>query len=136
MPITVSFDIRDTRNNTDDRRKINLAFERCGFEHIGGSTWRFPKLGEPDDQADFMNYGLLALDYFKTLVAARGIQVPKLIVQVHFEVAYNCQAAAPFLKGADLSLDLPEEYGPSQAKLSESRLKKYVVDAQSSISGR
>jgi hypothetical protein len=41
MPVILTFDIEDASvRDPNDRTRIQVAFLRFGWEHIGGSAWR------------------------------------------------------------------------------------------------
>ncbi len=45
MPVTITFDIEDASvKDVNDRGRIYAAFQRLGWENIGGSAWRYPAL--------------------------------------------------------------------------------------------
>ncbi len=53
MPITFTFDLSGAENA--NRRRIQACFTRLGWEHIGGSAWRYPALGTTNVSEDWFN---------------------------------------------------------------------------------
>lgn len=44
MPVTLSFDIQGASPN--QRNRLQSMFERFGWQNLGGSSYRYPTLGE------------------------------------------------------------------------------------------
>ena len=73
MPITVSFDIEtDSIQDANDRTRIQVCFLRLCWEHIGGSSWRYPSLGAQPASEDWFNHVIPALMYFRSIVEHSG----------------------------------------------------------------
>ncbi|HEY4320116.1 MAG TPA: hypothetical protein VGM77_02970 [Gemmatimonadales bacterium] len=128
MPITLSFDF-DQASVTDpnDRTRVQVAFSRFGWEHIGGSSWRYPKL----DQAgavgeDWFNCVIPALVYFRALVEHGGIRVTKFTLDAHSEAGFRSGVAGTgILPAAKLPFQQTGLDPKQDTKLSEARLRKF-----------
>ena len=91
MPVTFSFDIEQASiQDANDRTRIQLAFLRFGWEHIGGSSWRYPELGTQEHPSeDWFNHVIPALMYFRAIVEHSGMNVSKMTLDAHSEAGYR-----------------------------------------------
>lgn len=64
MPVVVTFDITNYKQN--DHSRLKAMFERCGWENLGGTAYRYPKLGTADQPVeDWLNHVVPALMLFR-----------------------------------------------------------------------
>lgn len=138
MPVTFSFDLEQSSiKDVNDRTRIQVAFLRLGWEHIGGSCWRYPKLGAQHASEDWFNNIIPALMYFRSIVEHSGIKVVKFTLDSHSEAGYRGDLNAPIgqdIKGANQITLYPTGLDAQhEAKLSEERLRKYLADAAKSL---
>lgn len=136
MPITLTFDI-DTATvaDTNDRNRIIACFERFGWEHIGGSAWRYPALGTQNTSEDWMNHVIPALMYFRSLVVHGGFNVYNFTIDAHSEAGHRGRANPPLGEPIQPTANL-RMYPCTPAYdglLSEARLRKFVQDAADSL---
>lgn len=59
MPITVTFDIR--KPSPVELNRIRGFFERLGWEHLGNTAYRYPKLQGQQSPEDWFNHVVPAL---------------------------------------------------------------------------
>ena len=59
MPITVTFDI--DRPTSQELNRIRGFFERLGWEHLGNTAYRYPKLHGQHATEDWFNHVIPAL---------------------------------------------------------------------------
>lgn len=98
MPVTFNFDLdTDSVKDPNDRTRIQVAFLRFGWDHIGGSAWRYPQLDAANKHAseDWMNHVIPALMYFRSIVAHSGIIVTKFSLDAHSEAGHRLDVAVP-----------------------------------------
>ena len=139
MPITLSFDIEQASiQDTNDRMRIELAFKRFGWEHVGGSSWRYPALGTDEHPSeDWFNHVIPAMMYFRSLVAHSGMNVTKFTIDAHSEAGYRGTAVPPIGQpikgGADINMYAPNIAPATEAILSELRLRKFLQTAEESL---
>jgi hypothetical protein len=140
MPVTFSFDIEQASiGDPNDRTRIQLAFLRFGWEHIGGSSWRYPELtaqGHPSE--DWFNHVVPALMYFRAIVEHSGMNVTKMTLDAHSEAGYRSGGAAPAvgqrIQPAATIQMYPPNLGPgTEVILSEARLREFVRDTADSL---
>jgi len=138
MPITLTFDIEEASvKDPNDRTRIIVAFKRFGWEHIGGSTWRYPALGSQNPSEDWFNHVVPALAYFRSLVEHSGMQVTQFTIDAHSEAGFRSAAqppvGQPIHPAASITL-YPTGLKPDyDTKLSEDRLRQFISDAANSL---
>lgn len=138
MPITVSFDV-ESQSVTDpnDRTRIQVAFLRLGWEHIGGSCWRYPRLGTINVSEDWLNHVIPALMYFRSIVEHSGMNVYRFTIDAHSEAGYrgdtNPSVGQPIQNGEQITMYATALEPGHEEKLSEDRLKKFISDAAGSL---
>jgi hypothetical protein len=139
MPITLSFDIEQASvQDTNDRMRIELAFRRLGWEHIGGSSWRYPALGTDEHPSeDWFNHVVPALMYFRSLVSHSGMNVTKFTLDAHSEAGFRGTATLPIGQpirtAATMTPYAPNLAPATEAILSEARLRQFFTDAENSL---
>jgi hypothetical protein len=139
VPVTFTFDIEDNSvKDANDRTRIQMAFLRLGWEHIGGSAWRYPALNaSPHPSEDWMNHVVPALMYFRSLVEHSGMRVTKFTIDAHSEAGYRSGGATPvgqaILPGANIPMYTTGIQQSQDDKLSEARLRKYLTEAAESL---
>jgi hypothetical protein len=70
MPITVSFDLENYAANHHSR--LLSMFERFGWQSIGGTSFRYPRLGTEQPVEDWFNHVVPAL----MLLRAYAVRYP------------------------------------------------------------
>ena len=139
MPITLTFDIDEASvEDANDRNRIILSFRRFGWEHIGGSAWRYPALGTHNVSEDWFNHVIPALMYFRSLVEHANLRVTTFTIDAHSEAGHRGNAVPalgqPIQAGASLAMYSPLLNDPKrEAALSEARLRQFVTDAARSL---
>ena len=135
MPVTFSFDIEEASvQDANDRTRIQVSFSRFGWEHLGGSSWRYPPLGNSKIPEDWFNHVIPALMYFRALVEHSGIQVSSLTLDAHSEAGQrHSQGAGALAAASAISLVAPPLDPGVLNKLSEARLRRFVQDAANSL---
>jgi len=90
VPITVTFDL--DRPTPDELNRIRGFFERLGWEHLGNTAYRYPKLHERDAVEDWFNHvtpALMLLRTFARYAASTGRNITKFSVDVQSSTGYN-----------------------------------------------
>lgn len=133
MPVVVTFDVDTESTNSNDRNRVLLAFQRFGWEHIGGSAYRYPKLAAgAHPSEDWFNHVIPALMFFRAVVEKHGVVVSRFTIEAHSSPGSGDA-------GADIAkADAIQMYEPTRTDdgkplsdetkklLSESRLRKWV----------
>lgn len=90
MPITVTFDIE--RPTPLELNRLRSAFLRFGWEHLGNTAYRYPKLHEHDAVEDWFNHvvpALMLLRAFAVRLVADGRSLRKFSIDVQGTTGYN-----------------------------------------------
>ena len=136
MPITITFDIDDASvTDKNDRNRITACFQRFGWEHIGGSAWRYPALGTHNVSEDWFNHVIPALAYFRSLVCHAKLDVYNFTIDAHSEAGHRGRATPPLGKSIQQAADITL-YTAKPAYdgvLSEQRLRKFLQDCADSL---
>ena len=70
MAVVLTFDL--TTADINDYGRLKAMFERFGWESLGGSAYRYPRLGTHDRPIDdWLNHVVPALMLFRTYVTSR-----------------------------------------------------------------
>jgi hypothetical protein len=137
MPVTFSFDFeQNSVKDSNDRTRIQLAFLRLGWEHVGGSSWRYPALDAAYPSEDWFNHVIPALMYFRSIVEHSGIVVTRYALDSHSPAAYrsgNPAIGAVIEPSASVKMYEPPLEEGVKAKLSEDRLRKFISDSAKSL---
>jgi hypothetical protein len=135
MPITITFDIdQESLHDANDRNRISICFTRLGWEHIGGSAWRYPALGTHNVSEDWFNHVIPALMYMRSLVEHAGLEVYRFTIDAHSEAGHRGRAeqqiGQPIHSADEIQM---YETGENDAVLSEQRLRTFIRDAADSL---
>ncbi len=134
MPITFTYDIEAAEDRSDDRARINLSFRRFGWESLGGSSWRFPKLARQAlSTEDWMNHVIPALMVFKAIVISQKLNVQSYSLDgsVHSGVRTdNDIIGSKIAASHEVELFDPNVKEARSAKLSESRLRTLLENME------
>jgi hypothetical protein len=102
MPVVLTFDLTDYANN--DHSRIRTAFERFGWQNLGGSSYRYPRLGTDDQPIeDWMNHVIPALMLFRAFILDRGITLKSYTLDIQSSSGYisENQVGVPPTKAAN-----------------------------------
>jgi len=70
MPVTISYDL--SVDDKSDYLRVKAMFERFGWESLGGSSYRYPRLGTNDQPIeDWLNHVVPALMLFRAFITSR-----------------------------------------------------------------
>lgn len=90
MPITVTFDVRNPEPN--ELNRIRGFFERLGWEHLGNTAYRYPKLHGQHPTEDWFNHvvpALMMLRAFARHAAMTGRDIRKFSIDVQSSTGFN-----------------------------------------------
>lgn len=126
MPITVTFDI--DRPTSLELNRLRGAFERLGWEHLGNTACRYPKLHERDAVEDWFNHvvpALMLLRAFARHAEASGRSVSKFSIDVQSSTGFNPVTGVGTLPlpGDDIPLSRPSTSGE---KFGQQRLIDWI----------
>ena len=87
MPLVLSFDIEGAHHQV--RNRIQSMFMRLGWEHLGGSAYRHPKLGTEQPVEDWLNHVIPGLMLFRTLLRDNNITLTKFTIDVQSSAGFT-----------------------------------------------
>ena len=119
MPITVTFDFDQPQSN--ELNRIRGAFERLGWEHLGNTAYRYPKLHGDHSTEDWFNHvvpALMLLRAFARHVVTSGRTIKKFSVDAHSSTGYNpdTQTGVLPLVAANITYSEPSTAGQAFGK--------------------
>jgi hypothetical protein len=114
MPITVTFDIE--RPTPRELNRLRGAFERLGWEHLGNTAYRYPKLDEHDVVEDWFNHvvpALMLLRAFAVGLLADGRRLDKFSIDAQSSTGHDPVdgVGAPPLAADDVGYTQPSASG-------------------------
>jgi hypothetical protein len=136
MPITFSFDIEQASiTDPNDRGRINACFERLGWEHLGGSSWRYPALGNERGLEDWFNHVVPALMYFRSLAVHARLLVSKFSIDAHSETGYRGDGVSPLVYSIvpAASINMAATSSTYGAALSDERLRTFIQSSSDNL---
>lgn len=107
MPITVTFDLSAATTDTNDRARIRLAFQRLGWETIGGTAYRYPPLvvaASMPSSEDWFNHVVPALMYMRCLIEAKNIQIDNFTIDAFSSTGWRHGVGASIQGSATLPM--------------------------------
>lgn len=88
MPVVVTFDIKGAPSK--ERNRIQSLFERLGWENLGGSSYRYPRLGTDDQPVeDWFNHITPALMLFRQYIINSKYSLTKFTIDVQSSSGFN-----------------------------------------------
>lgn len=123
MPVVITFDIQAAP--PIERNRIQSSFERFGWENLGGSSYRYPRLGTNDQPVeDWFNHIIPALMLFRTYLISSGRQLAKCTLDIQSSAGYspNANYGNPPLPGTTVPL-----YQPTNAAFGEKNLRDWLT---------
>jgi len=133
MPITITFDLNSRTTDGNDRTRIRLAFQRLGWETIGGTAYRYPPLNAQQAQQlpeDWFNHVVPALMYMRALIEKKRIQVENFTIDAHTSTAWHGSAGPRILDTQSMPLAVPPT---EDAALSETRLRDWLKSVRDGV---
>jgi hypothetical protein len=126
MPIVVTFDVE--RPTSLELNRIRGAFERFGWEHLGNTAYRYPKLHETNVVEDWFNCvvpALMMLRAFARHAVESDRSISKFSIDVQSSTGYNplTEVGTLPLSGDETPLSLPSSSGE---KFGERRLRDWL----------
>ena len=90
MPIVVTFDLKKPTSN--DLNRLRGLFERLGWERLGNTAYRYPKLHSQHPTEDWFNHvipALMLLRAFARYAPQTGCTVERFSIDVQSSTGYN-----------------------------------------------
>lgn len=84
MPIVLTFDLNSEHKGPNDHAYLKSAFHRLGWQSIGSTAYRYPRLGTLDQPVeDWLNHVIPALMLFRAYCATKPLAVDDFSLEVH-----------------------------------------------------
>ena len=80
MPVVLTFDIQGAA--PAEHNRLQSLFERLGWQSLGGSSYRYPRLGAGQPTEDWFNHVVPALMLFRAYIRTSGRQLSKFTLDV------------------------------------------------------
>src|SRR5438132_8367751 len=87
MPAVITFDIK--KATTKERNRVQSFFERLGWENLGGSSYRYPRLGSDQPTEDWFNHVIPALMLFRAFIVKGDVTLKKFTLDVQSSTGFN-----------------------------------------------
>ncbi len=87
MPVILTFDIEGAE--PVEHNRIQSFFERLGWESLGGTAYRYPRLGADQPVEDWFNHVLPALMLFRAFLIRSGRPLSRFTLDVQSSVGLN-----------------------------------------------
>lgn len=119
MPIIVTFDL--SRPSPSDLNRIRGFFERLGWEHLGNTAYRYPKLHGQHATEDWFNHvipALMLLRAFARFAPTTGCFVEKFSIDVQSSTGFNpvTNVGTPPLPAEQITFSQPSRSGRAFGK--------------------
>lgn len=114
MPITATFDI--VKPTSQELNRIRGFFERLGWEHLGNTAYRYPKLHGQHPTEDWFNHvipALMLLRAFAIELSESGRKLDKFSIDIQSSTGFNpvTGVGVPPLAGDDITYSQPSRSG-------------------------
>lgn len=122
MPVVLTFDLQGAQPS--DHNRIQSLFERFGWENLGGSSYRYPRLGTKNQPVeDWFNHVVPALMLFRAYTLSEGRQIRRFTVDAQSSSGYNPETefGSPPLAGEDITF-----YDPKNQQFGKSNLVEWL----------
>jgi len=126
VPITVTFDI--AQPTAAELHRIRGFFERLGWEHLGNTAYRYPKLHGQHPAEDWFNHvipALMLLRAFARHAAATGRNIRIFSIDVQSSTGFNplTDIGLPPLPAAQITYSQPSRSG---RHFGQQRLEQWI----------
>lgn len=126
MPVVITFDIEGAPPL--ERNRIQSFFERFGWQNLGGSSYRYPRLGADQPVEDWFNHVIPAMMLFRTYILRSGRSLLKFTLDVQTSSGFNPATNfghAPAEVPPDLTL-----YDPTNVSFGQQNLLDWLAGIQ------
>jgi hypothetical protein len=126
LPIVVTFDL--SRPTPRELNSIRGAFERLGWEHLGNTAYRYPRLRDAPQTEDWLNQVAPARMLTRAL-ARRSVETGRVLVRYSIDVqsstGFNQEAniGTPALSAEEIDFLRPSRSGE---RMGQGRLRGWL----------
>lgn len=110
MPVILTLDVDNAEPGEYNR--IQSLFERLGWEALGGTAYRYPKLGAEQPTEDWFNHVLPGLMLVRSYLLKKGRHLKRFTLDTNSSTGMNPAETfgTPPRKGANVQLYQPDVY--------------------------
>lgn len=89
MAVVITFDLSNYNDN--DHGRLKAMFERFGWENLGGTAYRYPRLGTEDQPVeDWLNHVVPALMAFRAYLRKhQKVELQRFTIDTNSSAGYN-----------------------------------------------
>jgi hypothetical protein len=88
MPVLLTYELEGAE--TSEHNRLQSLFERLGWENLGGSSYRYPRLGTRDQPVeDWLNHIVPALMLFRAFLLKSPCALKQFTLDVQSSSGYN-----------------------------------------------
>jgi hypothetical protein len=117
----------------NDRTRIRLAFQRFGWETIGGTAYRYPPLSTDEDDSDeledWFNHVVPALMYMRSLIDSQNIDVTNYTIDAFSSTGWRNGTDGPEIQSSE-NIDMSSDTTSGDPVLSEERLQRWMRECR------
>jgi hypothetical protein len=88
MPVLLTYDLQGAE--TAEFNRLQSMFERLGWEKLGGSSYRYPRLGTTDQPVeDWLNHVVPALMLFRAFAIKSAAELKQFTLDIQSSSGYQ-----------------------------------------------
>ncbi|MGA9700281.1 hypothetical protein [Pseudomonas sp.] len=89
MAVVITFDLKNYKRN--DHSRLKSMFERFGWENLGGTAYRYPRLGTDDQPVeDWLNHVVPAMMLFRAFLTNHSsVVLTRFTIDTDSSAGYN-----------------------------------------------
>lgn len=92
MPVLLTYDLEGAE--TAEFNRLQSMFERLGWEKLGGSSYRYPRLGTTDQPVeDWLNHVVPALMLFRAFAIKSAAELKQFTLDIQSSSGYQQSTA-------------------------------------------
>jgi len=123
MPVILTFDLEQA--SQAEHNRLQSLFQRLGWEDLGGSSYRYPRLGTKEKVEDWFNHVVPALMLFRNYLLKSNRKLTGYTLDIQSSAGYNPgrKFGKPPLSASKVSL-----YTPTRKTFGVKKLKQWLAD--------
>jgi hypothetical protein len=123
MPVVITYELEGA--SPAERNRVQCFFERLGWENLGGSSYRYPRLGSDQPTEDWFNHVVPALMLFRASIVDGEMTLTKFTLDVQSSTGYSPDTGYGTLPVDTASADF-KLYEPSNPHFGKRNLKRWI----------
>jgi hypothetical protein len=123
MPVVFTFDLEKYDDN--DHARILSLFERLGWQRLGRTSYRYPRLATRQPVEDWFNHVIPALMLFRAYVTSKSRVVTRFSLDTQSSTGYEPEAN-PVYGSPPMTSSAVKFYKPSNQQFGAKKLKNWL----------